>query len=231
MEQTPNTSHSVIDLVAQAGPIVQLVLLLLLLASVLCWAIIFLKIKTVRSAHSENNQFLKLFWKSKSLDDVSSKASQFKHSPISSLFLSGHRELKKLSNTDRTEDGQLEVENIERALARATNYEVASLEKHVSWLATTASAAPFIGLFGTVWGIMNSFQMIGASGAANLAIVAPGISEALIATAVGLAAAIPAAIAYNFFIYQIKKLVVDMDCFSQDFLNIVQRGFLGGGKQ
>src|SRR5690606_16030692 len=104
-------------------------------------------------------------------------------------------------------------------------------EKHLSWLATTASAAPFVGLFGTVWGIMSSFMSIGATGAANLAVVAPGIAEALIATAAGLAAAIPAVVAYNHFVNQIKRVVVDMDCFTQDFLNMIQRSLMAGRKK
>lgn len=231
MEEKTQTSLSAIDLIAQAGPMVQFVLLLLLFASVFCWAIIILKIKALKKAKEENDAFLAKFWKSKSLEQVSSDAEKFSHSPVASLFLSGFKELKKLSLTDRTQEGEQEVENIGRALARASNSEVTTLDKHVSWLATTASAAPFVGLFGTVWGIMNSFQNIGATGAANLAVVAPGISEALIATAMGLAAAIPAAVAYNYFVHQIKRMVIDMDCFSQDFLNIVQRGFLGGAKR
>ncbi|MGZ3688950.1 MAG: MotA/TolQ/ExbB proton channel family protein, partial [Bdellovibrionota bacterium] len=108
---------------------------------------------------------------------------------------------------------------------------IASLERNVGWLATTASAAPFVGLFGTVWGIMNSFQNIGATGAASLAVVAPGISEALITTATGIGAAIPAVVAYNFFAGQIKRIAVDMDTFSHDFINIVQRSVLTGGRK
>ena len=133
------------------------------------------------------------------------------------------KELKRLSNTELEAIRHEGVENVHRALLRASNTEIAALERQVGWLATTASAAPFIGLFGTVWGIMNSFQNIGATGAANLAVVAPGISEALITTATGIGAAIPAVIAYNHFAGQIKRLATDMDCFAHDFLNIVQR--------
>ena len=144
--------------------------------------------------------------------------------------MAGFKELQKLTSTERTTGGRQEVDNIQRALMRAGNSAVENLEKNVSILATTASAAPFVGLFGTVWGIMNSFLGIGQTGQANLAVVAPGISEALIATAVGLGAAIPAVVAYNHFAAKIKRLATDMDCFSNDFLNIVQRGLMGNTK-
>ncbi len=231
MENPSHVQASVFDLIGQSGPMVQAVLLLLLAASVFCWAIILIKMRAFKLAYQENQSFLELFWKSKSLEDVSGKAEKYKFSPVASVFRSGHKELKKLSATERSNHGQEEVENVQRSLARASNNEVAQLEKHLSWLATTASAAPFVGLFGTVWGIINSFQNIGATGAANLAVVAPGISEALVATAVGLAAAIPAVVAYNHFLHKIKRMLVDIDSFSQDFLNIIQRGFLGGGKR
>ena len=148
------------------------------------------------------------------------KSSRFTESPLASMFKNGIKELNKFSS-DTSND--MQVENIQRNLLRSSVNEVAVLEKHIHWLATTASAAPFIGLFGTVWGIMNSFQSIGVTGAASLSVVAPGISEALITTATGIGTAVPAVIAYNFFLGQIKKVVVDMECFTQDFINIVQR--------
>ena len=147
-------------------------------------------------------------------------------SPVAAVFKSGVKELKKVAPGEGA-DG---IDNVHRALVRASNSEIAGFERHVGWLATTASAAPFVGLFGTVWGIMNSFQNIGATGAANLAVVAPGISEALITTATGIGAAIPAVIAYNHFAGQIKRLSVDMECFTQDFLNIIQRSIIGTRK-
>ena len=142
---------------------------------------------------------------------------------MATVFKSGVKELKKVNSGEGETDNSGKVDNIYRALLRSSTSEVAALESHLGWLATTASAAPFVGLFGTVWGIMNSFQSIGASGAANLATVGPGISEALITTATGIAAAIPAVVAYNHFAGQIKRLAVDMECFSQDFINIIQR--------
>jgi biopolymer transport protein TolQ len=129
-------------------------------------------------------------------------------------------------------DAQLSLtELVTRALRQALNRATADLERGQVFLASIGSVAPFVGLFGTVWGIMNSFQSIGASGAANLAVVAPGISEALVTTATGIAAAIPAVVAYNYFSGQIKRVAVDMDCFSQDFMNIVQRSLLGGSRK
>jgi len=155
------------------------------------------------------------------MEEVLIKSERFDHSNMARLFRNGVRELKKL--TDQSKVDTFAIENVNRALSKSTNNEVAEMEKNVSWLATTASATPFIGLFGTVWGIMNSFQNIGSKGAANLAIVAPGISEALITTAMGIAAAVPAVIAYNHILVKIKRITIDMDGFSQDFLNIIQR--------
>jgi biopolymer transport protein TolQ len=234
MTQTPTVQHSVIDLISQAGLMVQFVLLLLLLASVISWAIIFTKWRILKRASHENESFLETFWHGKNIDEILSKTDQFPASPVAAVFKSGVKELKKLSNANDAASsigGSTEgVENVQRALLRSANSEVAGLEKHVGVLATTASAGPFVGLFGTVWGIMNSFQSIGATGAASLAVVAPGISEALIATAMGLAAAIPAVMAYNHFAGQIRRHAVDMECFSQDFLNIIQRSMLNGKK-
>lgn len=217
--------HGMIDLIGHAGPMAQFILLLLLCVSVFSWAVILLKWRVLKRAHRENSKFLHLFWSSKNVEEIYSKSEAFESSPVAALFQAGFKELKKFSTPSGDDESSsgFEVDNIARALLRSTNTEVTHLEKYVSWLATTASATPFIGLFGTVWGIMNAFQNIGVTGAANLAIVAPGISEALVATAAGLGAAIPAVIAYNYFVNQIKRVVIDMDCFSQDFLNIVQR--------
>lgn len=212
----------VLDLLLNAGPMGKAVIALLLFISMFCWSVILAKTKKLKSVQTDNQKFLNFFWQSKSMDEIFQKIDQYSNSPIASVFRSGMKELRKLTGTG---DGiaELEVENISRSLSRTSNDEIASLEKHITWLATTASAAPFIGLFGTVWGIMTSFQSIGASGAANLAVVAPGISEALIATAAGIAAAIPAAVFYNHFLNKIKRVALDIDGFNQDFLNIVRR--------
>lgn len=222
-----NTPHigslGMMDLVLNAGPMGKLILLLLLSISVFCWAIIFAKYRSLKTAQSENKKFIGFFWQSKSMDEIFMKIDEYARSPVAAVFRSGMKELRKFSGNSDALNAGLEVENISRALNRTANDEVATLEKYVTWLATTASAAPFIGLFGTVWGIMTAFQRIGASGAANLAVVAPGISEALIATAAGIGAAIPAAISYNYFLNQIKRVALEIDGFNQDFLNIVRR--------
>lgn len=231
MAQTGHLAQAgIFALISDSGPMAKLVLLVLFLASVLCWGIIITKWRTLKRALDQNGQFLNIFWHGKNIDEILAKTEKYSASPVASVFRSGVKELKKLSATDVKTTGSESVDNIYRALIRASNSEIASLEKNVGWLATTASAAPFVGLFGTVWGIMNSFQNIGATGAANLAVVAPGISEALITTATGIAAAIPAVVAYNHFAGQIKKLSVEMECFSQDFLNIIQRSVMGGRK-
>jgi biopolymer transport protein TolQ len=178
------------------------------------WAIILHKLKTLKLAQEQNAKFLEFFWNAKALDEVSAALVDYSASPIARVFQAGYRELRKLPD----------LENVSRALQRSHSVEIDALERYIDWLASTASAAPFVGLFGTVWGIMNSFQNIGAMGSASLAVVAPGISEALIATAMGLAAAIPAAIFYNFLVGKTKRQSLDMETFTQDFLNLVQRG-------
>jgi biopolymer transport protein TolQ len=217
----------VLDLVSQSGPVAKSVLLLLLVTSILCWSIIFTKWMILRRARSENKEFLEIFAHGKTLEEIIEKSDRFASSPIAAVFRSGVRELKKVSTeTMQHASGGEKVENVQRAIFRASGNEIASLENRLGWLATTASAAPFVGLFGTVWGIMDSFHNIGVTGAANLAVVAPGISEALITTAVGIGAAIPAVVAYNHFAGQIRRVAVDMEGFSQDFVNIVQRSVM-----
>lgn len=226
---TQAVSTGVLDLIGQSGLVAKFVLLILLAASVISWAIILTKGRVLKRAQRQNEGFLNTFWNSKNIDDIVAKTDRYPASPVAAVFKSGVKELKKLTSPEGAGTTSAErVDNISRALTRATSAEVTLLERNVSWLATVASAGPFIGLFGTVWGIMNSFQSIGATGAANLAVVAPGISEALITTATGIGAAIPAVIAYNHFVNQIKRVAVDIDCFSQDFINIVQRSLMSG---
>jgi biopolymer transport protein TolQ len=232
MNSTQLVQTGVLDLISQAGLVAKFVLILLLGASIICWAIIATKWKTLKLAQSQNEKFISIFWNGKNIDEIVTKCEKFPNSPVANVFKNGVKELRRLSSSETPGiAGADKVDNIYRALVRASSSEISSLEKHVGWLATTASAAPFVGLFGTVWGIMNAFQNIGATGAANLAVVAPGISEALITTATGIAAAIPAVIAYNFFAGQIKRVAVDMECFSQDFINIVQRSLLNPPKK
>lgn len=228
--QTPPPSNvteiSLWDTVTHSGPISFAALILLVIFSVVSWAIIAHKYFFLRRASRESEKFLAAFWEAKRLDQMYQQSEQFSRSPVSQVFRSGYIELarlKKRSGDEETLGGG--IENVERALRRSQNAEITTLESLTSFLATVGSTAPFIGLFGTVWGIMKAFQDIGRMGSANLATVAPGISEALIATAAGLAAAIPAVIAYNFFLSRIRVLTSEMESFSSDFLNIVKRHF------
>jgi biopolymer transport protein TolQ len=216
-----------------AGLVVKLVLIMLLFFSVVSWAIILFKLFQVHRANSESERFMDFFWKSKRFDTIASQVDRFANSPLTVLFNEGYGELKKVVEGDGASEGSAlstdlgGIENVSRALRRATNSEITRLEKYLTFLATTGSTSPFIGLFGTVWGIMTAFEGIGKTGSASLAVVAPGIAEALIATAIGLVAAIPAVMAYNHFQNKIRVLVKEMDSFSTEFLNIVQRNITG----
>jgi len=222
-----------VALLLGAGTIVKLVLILLLFFSVVSWAIIIFKFFQVHRANSESDRFMDFFWKSKRFDTIASQVDRFANSPLTVLFNEGYGELQKVVETDGASEGSAlstdlgGIENVSRALRRATNSEITRLEKYLTFLATTGSTSPFIGLFGTVWGIMTAFEGIGKTGSASLAVVAPGIAEALIATAIGLVAAIPAVMAYNHFQNKIRVLVKEMDSFSTEFLNIVQRNITG----
>lgn len=225
------------ELVVRAGPVVKFVLLFLFVLSVATWAIILFKYLQLRLARTRSQTFSRIFWEKKRLELIMEETQNLSGCPLRALFQSGFSELTKVQKTkSRRPEAESEagfsasegggIENIERALRRALTSETSRLESYLTFLATTASAAPFIGLFGTVWGIMDTFQGIGRAGSASLAVVAPGISEALIATAFGLAAAIPAVLAYNFFVNQLRNLSNQMEGFSQDFLNICQRHFI-----
>jgi biopolymer transport protein TolQ len=212
------------------GLVVQAVLVVLALFSVISLGIIFFKFRQVYRANSQSEKFLDFFWKVKKFDSINAQLDRFTDSPLAVLFSEGFSELKKLMEKgEEREDPEVistdlgGIENISRALRRATTSEITRLEKYLTFLATTGSTAPFIGLFGTVWGIMTAFKGIGETGSASLAVVAPGIAEALIATAVGLVAAIPAVMGYNHFQHKIKVLISEMDSFSTEYLNIVQR--------
>jgi biopolymer transport protein TolQ len=220
------TDLSFLETFTHSGPISAAAMGLLVIFSIVSWAIILHKYFFLRRASRESEKFLTAFWDAKRLDTMYAQSESFKRSPLSQLFRSGYIELARLKKSAGDEDmlgGG--IENVERALRRSQNAETTTLESLTSFLATVGSTAPFIGLFGTVWGIMKAFKDIGRMGSANLATVAPGISEALIATAAGLAAAIPAVIAYNFFLSRIKVITSEMETFSSDFLNIVKRHF------
>ncbi len=225
-----NGSGSILSMAFSSGLVVGGVLLILLISSVGCWAVIFYKFSVIRKAQGESKKFQDIFWNTSSFQSAKEETDHLGHSPLASIFRSGYREWKKGlgGNKEGTSLADLTVnenniESVDRSLRQAQEAEIAHLESLLIFLATVASAAPFIGLFGTVWGIMESFREIGATGTANLAVVAPGISEALIATATGLAAAIPAVVAYNYFSNTIRVLATEMEGFRTEFLNIVAR--------
>ncbi len=214
-----------------AGFVVKLVMLLLLFFSVMSWYIVFQKQKLFKAIQAESEEFLDTFWNSKNLADAYKQA-QDSICPEAVIFQSGYTELQKIGKSKNNEEEQTlqmrlaGMENLKRVLAKAAGGESAQLGKSLSFLATTGSATPFIGLFGTVWGIMASFKEIGIRGSASLAVVAPGISEALVATAAGLAVAIPAVIFYNYYSTQLETIEGEMDSFAADFLNLVERDLI-----
>jgi biopolymer transport protein TolQ len=220
------------DALSSASWPVQVTLLILVLMSVVCWAIIFTKKKTIDQTRDANKPFLDVFWNAASLDDIFSKVDRHPNSSIARVFRAGYLELRKMVDSNLSQSSKEQatpmlsgIDNLERSLRKAIDLEMNRLETRLSFLATTGSTGPFIGLFGTVWGIMGSFHKIGATGMANLAVVAPGISEALIATAIGLAAAIPATVAYNHFATLLQREETEMNSFASDFLNIAKRNF------
>jgi biopolymer transport protein TolQ len=230
------SDHSdIIQLVLHSGPMVRFVLFLLLAFSVGTWAIIFTKYRTLKKAEKESVFFLDLLWKNANLSDAFTASKKLRYSPVSKVFRVAYVEFRKLAPTKSaaqddqngqalwSHHSQIAIDSVQRSLRRAINVELAGLNKTLPFLATTGNTAPFIGLFGTVWGIMNAFRGIGLRGSATLAVVAPGISEALIATAAGLAAAIPAVVAYNYFSNRLGVLETEMNNFSSDFLNLIER--------
>lgn len=226
-----------LEMILHAGPVVKLVMLLLLGFSLVSWTIIFMKFMLYRKVSAESKVFLETFWKSKNLAEAYRSAQNTRVSPEAAIFSLGYMELQKIGKSRGEKNGEQTLEkqlatmvNLKRTLRKAVNMEIFSLGKSLSFLATTGSSTPFIGLFGTVWGIMTSFKDIGMRGSASLAVVAPGISEALVATAAGLAVAIPAVIFYNYYSSQLANIESDMQNFSTDFLNLVERDFLARGQ-
>lgn len=210
-----------------AGPIVKFVLLLLVLMSVVSWAIIFLKYRLFKGIDRAQAEFVKSFSEGKSLATLFDQAEKSERTPVSQVFRTGYLELMRLQRGrgagSAVPGAAIPLDNVERAMRKAANEEVAIMETYLPFLATTGSAAPFIGLFGTVWGIMNAFSGIATTGSASLATVAPGIAEALIATAAGLAAAIPSVMAYNFFVNRVRGIATRMDSFAIEFVNFLDR--------
>lgn len=211
--------HNLVYLVLHANTVVQLTLLILVIFSVVSWAIIGNKHGQLKKAKQRSDKFYQLFWQTKSIDAIVSKGS-FRKSPAFNVFKAG---IDMLRDTQGKDSHSAEL--VEREIKRATEDEISQMEYGVPFLATTGSAAPFIGLFGTVWGILNAFWKIGRTGASSLAIVGPHIAEALIATAIGLAAAIPAVIFYNFFVNKIRLQSKDLLDFSDDMVSRVNKEY------
>ena len=237
--------HDIIQMVLHAGLMVKFVLLILLGFSITSWAIILVKIRLFKKAKAETEEFLELFWESQDMKEIFMASEELVYSPVARLFRAGYAAFGKIrkiqaggtpggSGSSHGADagigrsGKVIMDNLERSLRKAMVDQVSRLESALNFLATTGNTAPFIGLFGTVWGIMESFRGIGMSGSASLAVVAPGISEALIATAAGLAAAIPAVVAFNYFSNRVSELSADMEIFSSDFLSIIERRLFKG---
>jgi biopolymer transport protein TolQ len=229
----PLADVNVIDLLRETGPVNQAVLAILVILSVVSWAIILQKFLAYRTLERQTAAFLEVFRRSSKFSEVQSVCPTLPASPLVGVFQAGYAELNaqiRASGTGNPGDpgGRPTLKSIaalDRALLRASAVEVNKLEKRIPFLATIASSAPFIGLFGTVWGILITFQRIGLTGATNLATVGPGIADALVATAAGLFAAIPAVMAYNHFTTKVRGYASDMDDFSMEFLNIAERNF------
>ena len=212
-----------------SGPTAIAVIVLLMIFSFVSFGIIISKWTTLARAARESRRFLDVFRKSQKFSEVNAVANQLTYSPLVGMFQAGYQEINQQVRPAAAGAAQRpsirSLDAVSRALARAASVEETRLEKRLSFLASTASVSPFIGLFGTVWGIMNAFGEIGRQGSANLAIVAPGISEALITTAARLFAAIPAALFFNYFSDRVKALSATMDDFAMEFISMVERNF------
>ena len=231
---------SIIELVLQSSMMAKGVLLILFAFSITSWAIMLNKYFVYRVAKNEDNKFLEVFSKTENLTRIYNFAKELQVSPLARLFLTGYRELylfQEMAKEERKKRGGLplssgeklterDIKGISLALNKSINREVERFSKRLEFLATTGSTTPFIGLFGTVWGIMHSFRSIGVQGTASIGGVAPGIAEALIATAAGLVAAIPAVIFFNYFNNKVFVMTSSMDDFCQDFVYLAEKNFI-----
>ncbi|MFY9549518.1 MAG: MotA/TolQ/ExbB proton channel family protein [Thermoanaerobaculia bacterium] len=236
---TENLPHgnSILSFFWDTGPVAKVVLGILLFFSFVSWVIIFAKFLRLRRVSRQSEKFVSFFRKSKRFSEVNTFAGELSDTPLTTLFKAGYAELDAQVKANRADEnpatggaGQSKlliknISGIERALERAIGVEMSRLTRNMTFLATTAAATPFIGLFGTVWGIMQSFRAIGETGSTSIAAVAPGISEALINTAAGLAAAIPAMIFYNYFMGKVREQRAGMEDFSLEFINLAERNF------
>jgi biopolymer transport protein TolQ len=209
--------EEIVNLVANSGWVAKIVLLILLAFSVFSWSIMITKWSAIGRARAQSGRFLRAFRKANRLRDLAPVVEQFKPSPLTAVYDGGFTEIQRQGGVTRN------PASVQRAMQIASSEELTRLEARINWLATTGSTAPFIGLFGTVWGIIDAFHGLGTEGAATLRAVAPGISEALITTAMGLFAAIPAVVAYNHFAANMKEFGSRMDDFSLEFINAAER--------
>jgi len=214
-------------LLENTGLVARAVLLILFAFSVLSWAVIIHKSRQFNAAQRQSREFLNIFRHSKKLSDVRSAAQNFKATPLVEVFLNGYRELENqvVVSENPGKPHIRSVEAVHRSLQIASSAEITRMEQRLTLLATTGAVTPFVGLFGTVWGIIDAFQGLGNAGTATFTSVAPGIAEALVTTAAGLFAAIPAVIAYNYLVQRLKEFATRMDDFGLEFLNLVERNF------
>ena len=236
MPASDSLTAGVVDLVLNAGPVAKLILGVLLAFSIVSWALIVEKWWHFRRIRRQTVSFLKVFRDGRRPSVVQVAAKKYRESPLAQMYAAAYHEFSAFGEVvDRAMDeedfGPERLEAVDRAMRRTSSLEIAKLERYLPFLATVASSTPFIGLFGTVWGIMAAFHGIGKQGSASLAVVAPGISEALIATAAGLAAAIPAVMAYNYFVTRVKHWATEMDGFRLDLLNLLSRPLPKGAKE
>lgn len=221
-----DSGQDVISLIKNATPVGKFALLILLIFSVVSWAVIIFKLVEYAKAKTNSQKFIHYFRKTRNFSEINKFAGGFQNNPLAEIFRYGYKELSHQLGSEQSQpplDSSVNVESLNRSLVRASNSEITRLERLNGFLATTASVTPFIGLFGTVWGIMTSFHEIGRQMNANLATVAPGIAEALIATALGLFAAIPAVIFYNLLLNKLKVLISTMEDFVMEFLNVSEK--------
>jgi len=228
---TPGLAPGIVGLFMESGWMGKVVMAILLCFSIVSWATILLKFQYLRKAEKESLAFLQIYRKTKNVDELLTTANRMKFSPVATLFIEGHREaeaiLKTLPDGKVTEtDRPLITEEIERSLQITSQDEVVYMERYLAFLGTTGTVGPLLGLFGTVWGIMDAFYGIGLKGSGDIGALAPGLAEALINTSGGLFVAIPAVIAYNYFAEKVKDMATRMDSFSIEFMSFVSRTYL-----
>ena len=230
MKESASSGLDFLSALLSASPVVQITFLILIVMSVVSWSIILQKYSFFKSIEASNAVMKDVFLRDGSFEDIYSIARSNEGSSLARIFIGGYNEMQKILKNSQSNSSLGGIDNIERALRKECENELSYMESHLSFLATVGSSGPFIGLFGTVFGIMNSFNKIAVMGSASLNVVAPGIAEALLATAVGLFAAIPASIFYNSYITQIKKSDLLFNNFTGDFLNVAKRNFFQESK-